>query len=642
VQSRWKEQSRSELERLAYATRLIGLEKELVLHGGGNSSLKTIVTDPLGRRLHVMYVKPSGMDMATMSADEFTALRLEDLEPLLDRDPLTDSQMATATRRAQLDPDAPPASIEAKLHAFLPDRWILHSHADALLALSNRPDGATRLLEILGSDVVLVNYRRPGSKLAHEVGSARRNNPAAKAIVLMNHGLVTYGADPREVYENHIDIVTRCENAASLPPFESVPPSDRERALELAPQLRGRLGGNKVLLLDDSEETCGFVSTGTLLEASQRGPATADHILRTGRIPCVLRDLGDLDSYKDAYRAYAESGERDGLDPFDPEPKVVLAPGVGMFTSADSIERATIARDIYRQTMQIIRRAEGAWDPIDKQHQHHAEYWPLQARKQQPEPGELAGKIAWISGAASGIGHSVTERFLEEGAHVVLTDLDDIDLSGPRVLTLTCDVSDPAQVEASFEQTVLAFGGVDIVVSNAGIARPALIEELSLKDWERSFAVNATSHFLVARAAMRILRAQGLGGSIVFNASKNVLAPGKGFAAYSASKAAEAQFAKVLAIEAAEIGVRVNTLHPDAVFAGTRLWSDSMREERAKAHGVDVAKIEEFYAQRNLLKCAVRPEDVAEAALFFASERSSRTTGAYLTIDGGVKEAFGR
>ena len=280
----------------------------------------------------------------------------------------------------------------------------------------------------------------------------------------------------------------------------------------------------------------------------------------------------------------------------------------------------------------------------------HAEDWPLQTRKRVDASlgEELFGKVAWISGAANGIGLATARRFLRAGAHVVLADIQELEpgsqdlLIHPRVVFTKCDVTDAAQVQASFDETVLAFGGIDIVVSNAGIAKPAMVEELALKDWEQSFAVNATGHFLVARAAMRILRAQALGGSIVFNASKNVLAPGKGFGAYSAAKAAEAQLAKVLALEGADMGVRVNTVHPDAVFTDTRLWSPEMRAERAKAHGVPVEELEDFYSQRNLLKRPVRPEDVAEAILFFASERSSRTTGAFLTVDGGVKSAFPR
>jgi rhamnulose-1-phosphate aldolase/alcohol dehydrogenase len=642
VESRWIDPPKPEIEQLAFASRLIGSEPDLALHGGGNSSLKTIESDHLGRRLHLMFIKPSGADMASMDAGDFTAVRLEDLEPLVDREPLPDEELGRYLRRAQLDPDRAQPSIETLLHAFLPDRWVLHSHADALLAVTNRPDGERRVAEVLGEDVAIVGYRRPGAHLAQEVAEARRENPDVKGVVLMKHGLVTFGGDAKEAYERHIELVSRCERAVPLPALGDAPPSDLAKAAELAPHVRGAIGPGRVLLFDDDAEVRAFLASIALLEATQRGPATGDHIIRAGRVPCVMHDIEDIGLYRQGYDEYAEAGDREGLPKNDAAPRVVLAPGIGMWTAGETIERAAVARDIYRHTMRMIRRTEGDWDPIGKEDAFKAEYWPIQARKLPEEAGELAGKVAWISGAAGGIGLGIAQRFLREGAHVVLTDVDPIKLRGPRVLALDCDVTDEDQVEASFERAVLAFGGVDIVVSNAGIARPAPVEQLELDEWEKSFAVNARGHFLVARAALRVLRAQGLGGSIVFNASKNVLAPGKGFAAYSASKAAETQLAKVLALEAAPMGVRVNVLHPDAVFAGTRLWTPEMRAERARAHNVPLEKLEEFYARRNLLKRPVRPVDVAEAALFFATERSSRTTGACLTVDGGVKEAFPR
>ena len=299
--------------------------------------------------------------------------------------------------------------------------------------------------------------------------------------------------------------------------------------------------------------------------------------------------------------------------------------------------------------MRILRRAGPAWSPIGVEEAFKAEYWPLQHRKRDADPsGELAGRVAWISGAASGIGRAIARRFVDEGVHVLLVDRDGEGVAavaselGVRAVSVECDVTREAQVAESFARMCLAYGGLDIVVSNAGIAPAGSVEELDVEQWRESLDVNATSHFLVAREALRIFRRQGLGGSIVFNGSKNVPAPGAGFAAYSAAKAAETQLARVLALEAAPLGVRVNVLHPDAVFQDTRLWSKEMRAERARAHGVNVADLEKFYAGRNLLKVPVRPEDVAEAALFFASERSSRTTGATLAVDGGVKEAFPR
>lgn len=625
---------------LAYVSRLLGADEDLVLAGGGNTSWKGEETDALGRPARILRVKASGSDMARIGPDGFAALRLDDLLPLQARDDLSDEGMVDFALRAMTDPRQRRPSIEVLLHAFLPDAWVLHSHADALLALCNRRDGDARVRDALGDGVARVPYRRPGFRLAMEVARVRREGAAA--VVLMKHGLVTFGATAREAYESHIAVVTRCERA--LPPAPAPPRAGpaHDRAAAWAPRIRGALGAPRVLRFDGSAEVLDFLRNPEWVEAYLRGPATADHVLRTGRRPCVAHGVEDVARWREEYLRYAESGDREGLPVGDPAPKVVLVPEVGMWAET------ALALDIVRHTMRIVRKAGSAWEPIPPEEQFRAEFWPLEKRKAEGARGQLAGRVAWVSGAASGIGRAIARRFAEEGAHLLLADVDGEGVEavasgiGAAAAAHRCDVTSEADVRESFRRAVLAYGGVDVVVSNAGVASPAPVEELSREEWERSLAVNATSHFLVAKAAMPVLRAQGLGGSIVFTASKNVLAPGKGFAAYSAAKAAEAQLARVLALEAAEIGVRVNTLHPDAVFQGTRLWSDEVRRERARAHGVAVGDLEDFYAKRNLLRRPVRPEDVAEAALFFASDRSSRTTGAFLTIDGGVKEAFPR
>ncbi|MHC4938442.1 MAG: SDR family oxidoreductase [Planctomycetota bacterium] len=573
-------------DELARISRQLGADATLVLAGGGNTSCKAIEPDLLGREREVMHIKPSGADLATIEADEFSTLRLDDLRPLREFDALDDASMMRHAMAALTDPAMKRPSLEVLLHAFLPQRWVLHSHADALLAVCNHPQGERRVRNTLGDDVAVVAYRRPGFELAKMVAET-----GADAIVLMKHGLVTCGETADEAYRRHLEIVKRCRR----PPLELA--GEPDDPFDLLPELRGEFGGG-MLRWDSSPFTAGFLQDPALVAALQRGPATADHLLRVGRAPRIVE------------------GRR-----------FLVAHG------------ATLARA--EENLQIllhtVRMVGPDWEPLNDEQLRHVEEWELQNDKAAAwEPdGELAGKVALVTGAASGIGRAIAERFESEGAQVVRTDVDEGDW-------IVGDIGEEETVDRAIDFAVRSYGGLDIVVSNAGVAKPAPIEELSLEDWEKSFAVNARAHFLVARAAMKILRRQGLGGSIIFNASKNVLAPGKGFAAYSAAKAAEAQLAKVLALEAAEIGVRVNTLHPDAVFAGTRLWSDEVRQERAAAHGVPVEELEEFYAARNLLKVPVRPEDVAEAALFFASERSSRTTGAYLTVDGGVKEAFGR
>jgi NAD(P)-dependent dehydrogenase (short-subunit alcohol dehydrogenase family) len=341
----------------------------------------------------------------------------------------------------------------------------------------------------------------------------------------------------------------------------------------------------------------------------------------------------------------------------DPNPRVILAPGLGMWTAGKDARTARIVHDIYRHTMRIITAAEslGGYETLNDHDAFHAEYWPLELYKLTllPKEKELAGKVAVITGAASGIGRAIAERFAEEGAHVVVTDVDEglasevvrgiIDRNGLRRATVVrLDVSSEEEVERAFENTVLAYGGVDVVVSNAGISSFGSLDVLPTAEWDRSFAVNARGHFLVARAAMRIMKQQGTGGSIVFNASKNVTAPGKDFGAYSVSKAAEAQLCRIVALEGGEFGIRANMLNPDAIFGGSRFWSEEMRAMRAQNYGIEADKLPDYYRNRTLLKTEVTAADVAEAALFLAGPRSAKTTGAMLPVDGGVKEAFPR
>jgi len=426
-------------------------------------------------------------------------------------------------------------------------------------------------------------------------------------------------------------------------------------------KLRGALSHDRsvILELDDSEETLAFVNRDDLARITQIGAATPDHLLYTKRFPVVL-DADDVDAalhrhvarYTDWYRANPSE-----FAMLDPNPRVILVPGLGIFTAGKDARAARIVRDIYRHTMRIIAAAEraGGYETLDDRDAFHAEYWPLELYKLTllPKEKELAGKIALITGAASGIGRAIAERFAAEGAHVVVTDVNErlaaevaasiTDKHGlRRAMALRLDVSNEENVDRAFEQMVRAYGGADIVVSNAGISSFGSLDVLPAAEWDRSFAVNARGHFLVARAAMRIMKQQGTGGSIVFNASKNVTAPGKEFGAYSVSKAAEAQLCRIVALEGGEFGIRANMLNPDAIFGGSRFWSDEMRDMRAQAYGIDASRLPEYYKNRTLLKVEVTADDVAEAALFLAGPRSAKTTGAMLPVDGGVKEAFPR
>jgi NAD(P)-dependent dehydrogenase (short-subunit alcohol dehydrogenase family) len=445
-----------------------------------------------------------------------------------------------------------------------------------------------------------------------------------------------------------------------------------------------------VLRFDDGEDVRELASAPEAPRLAEVGPATPDHTIYSKRLPCYVPLVDPaspaavvdavraaVDRFVRKYTAYFEAhrhgelmrpsagaaapagGSAAAIAPrlTDPYPRVVLLPGLGMFTSGKDARTAGIVADIYHHTAWVMRSASalGPYTSLSAQDAFNVEFWPLELYKLQmaPPEKELARRVALVTGGASGIGRAAARRLAREGAHVVVTDLDGdgarrvaeemaADAGPARPLGLPLDVTSEASVDAAVAATVDAYGGLDIVVSNAGIAHAAAIDRMALADWERSFAVNATGHFLVARAALRVMKAQGLGGSLVFVATKNVMSPGKDFAAYSASKAAEAQLAKVAALEGGPHGIRVNLVNPDAVFRDSGLWSPEIRRERAQAQGIGVEEIEEFYRKRNLLGVSVLPEDVAEAVLFLASDRAAKTTGCTLTVDGGVRDAFPR
>src|SRR5438309_4704904 len=450
------------------------------------------------------------------------------------------------------------------------------------------------------------------------------------------------------------------------------PAARRATALDVAPRLRGRLsrGRRVVMAFDDTPAVTEFVASAEAPVLSQVGPATPDHTIYTRRLPCfvALADARDpaavtaaidraLETFVGDYTAYVDGHRGPGVELTDPLPRVVLVPGLGMFTAGRDARTAGIVNDIYHHTIDVIGNAAGfgRYVSLSARDAFDVEYWPLELYKLTlaPPDKELARRIALVTGGGSGIGRAVAHRLAAEGAHVAVTDVDAASAArvadeigkavGPgRAVGLALDVTREASVREAFEETILRWGGLDVLVSNAGIAHSSPADRMALAAWERSFAVNATGHFLVAREAMRVLIRQGIGGALVFVATKNVMSPGKDFAAYSAAKAAEAQLAKVLALEGAPHGIRSNIVNPDASFQDSGLWSAEIRRERAAAQGIAVEQLEDFYRKRNLLGARILPDDVAQAVLFLASDRSAKTTGCTLTVDGGVKDAFPR
>ncbi|HTY78522.1 MAG TPA: bifunctional rhamnulose-1-phosphate aldolase/short-chain dehydrogenase [Candidatus Bathyarchaeia archaeon] len=687
MNSRWDDAAATNLDRLGllvYASRLIGAETSLVVWGGGNTSIKLAERDHRGRDVRVLRVKGSGSDLKSIEKKHFPGVRMDDVLALLERQDMGDQEMVDYLAHALQEPSSPRPSIETLLHGFLPAEAVIHTHADAIVSLTNNDRAADTLREVYGEEVIALPYRRPGFLISREVAETFARHPRAKALLLEKHGTICWGATVKEAYLSTIDLISRAEEAIAhrakgrarfggvAVPAAS-PEERRMVALAVAPVLRGLVGRDKrvVVGFDDAPDVLEFASSREAAALSSVGPATPDHTIYTKRLPCFApvddpRDPGKVaqaitsavERFVADYTAYFNTGNAGGTAALtDPFPRVVTVAGLGMFTTGKDKRTAGIVSDIYHHTISVLGAATsfGQYVSLSARDAFDVEYWPLELYKlaQAPPEKELARRIALVTGGASGIGRAAALRLAAEGAHVIVADLDAagarkvadevVAAAGSgRALGLGMDVAREASVRAAFEEAVLAYGGVDIVVSNAGIAHSSPVDQMALADWERSFAVNSTGHFLVAREGMRVLKAQGLGGAFVFVATKNVMSPGKDFAAYSAAKAAEAQLAKVLALEGGPHGIRSNIVNPDAVFRDSKLWSEEVRRERARAQGITVEQLEDFYRKRNILAAPILPEDVAEAVLFLASDRSAKTTGCTITVDGGVKDAFPR
>jgi len=667
---------------LLYRSNLLGSDPRITNFGGGNTSAKVEAIDPLsGEPVRVLWVKGSGGDLASMGRGGFATLYQERLLALerLYRGLEHEDEMVVHLAHCifDLNPRAP--SIDTPLHAFVPHAHVDHVHPDAVVALAAARNGQALTAEVYRGEIGWLDWQRPGFDLGLKLRDALRRNPRWRGVVLGGHGLITWADDARGCYANTLETIRRAEEWLAArnkgPAFggvavEALSAGERRlRAARLMPLLRGKTGATlrKVGHFSDAPEVLEFAGSRRLEELARLGTSCPDHFLRTKIRPLVLpadpHELeGSLDlllrDYREEYAAYYARCREAGSPPMrDPDPVVYLVPGVGMVTFAGDKQTARVAAEFYTNAIRVMRGASAvdSYAGLDEREAFRVEYWELEQAKldRLPPPRELQGRVALITGGAGGIGRATAERLLRDGACVVLVDIDAPALADAAAMLaarhgkdvvrhVLADVLDEALVDDAFELAAREFGGVDIVVSNTGIASAAPVEETSLEQWNENMGVLATGYFLVARAAMRLLRRQGLGGSLVFVGSKNAMAPSAGASAYSSAKAAALHLARCLALEGAEAGIRVNVVNPDAVLDGSRIWSGGWRASRAAAYGVKPGELEDYYRKRSLLKRRVSPEDVAEAVHFFASERSSRSTGNVLNVDAGNVSTFPR
>ena len=634
-----------------YTSRLIGREPALVLHGGGNTSVKTRLVDDTGELVDVLCVKGSGWELGDIEPAGLPAVRLATLQALRRLPSLSDEAMVNAQRTRLLDAGAPTPSVETLLHAFLPAKFIDHSHADAILALVDQPDGGRLAREIFGDRLAQVPYVMPGFALAKLAAEVAEANPQAEGLLLLKHGLFTWGSTARESYERHIAAVRHAEQHLAARRTSVAAPAQRASAVDfvdLAPRLRGALAGEReaprryFLHLRTSPAILRAVDDPAVRDWSQRGPITPDHVIRTKQFPLVLDPQQDpgaqVERFRAAYRDYVarQAAARPGrrITPLDPDPRVVLIPGLGLVGVGGSPKAAAIAADLYEHTLAVIADAEavGRYEALPESDIFDMEYWSLeQAKLGAHRPRPLEGRIVYVTGAARGIGAATARAFAGHGAALYL-----VDRSGDELAPLArqlgaaweaLDVRDEQAVARSLDACVARFGGLDGAVSNAGVAPQANIADCPPELLRDSFAVNLFAHQWVASHAHRILRRQGLGGFLLFNASKAAFNPGPEFGPYAVPKAALVALMKQYALEGAGDGVRANAVNADRVRTGL-LAADEV-EQRARARGLAV----DAYFRSNLLGREVLADDVAAAFVHLALAPS--TTGCVLTVDGG-------
>mgnify|MGYP001218781083 CR=1 FL=1 len=687
VLNKWDNQEMAQsngLDSLVYRSNLLGLDRSIVNIGGGNTSTKTIEKDFKGNDIEVMWVKGSGSDLATMKAEHFTGLRMEDIRPLMERDDMTDEEMVEYLSHCMIDSKHPRSSIETLLHAFLPFKHVDHTHPDAIISIACADNGKEIAKEIYGDRFVWVPYIRPGFKLSKMIAEGVQNNPNAELVIMEKHGLVTWGDTSKEAYDKTIEIINEAEayiekqaenkNLFGGTKYTTLPEEQRKEILaEIMPIVRGQVSTDKRMLVsyNDDQNILDFVNSHDAKELSQVGAACPDHLVHTKRVPLyiewdpanenreqLIEKLKEgLNQFKQDYVEYFERNKEEGDVMMETAPRIILIPGLGMLNTGKSWSAANVSEQLYHRAIAVMRGATvlGKFVSLNEEESFKIEYWPLELYKLSlaPPEAEFSRQVAFITGGAGGIGTATIYRLVDEGAHAVIAD---INLEGAqkladeinekygqnRAIAVKMDVTQEEEVRKAIKASVLAYGGLDILVNNAGLASSSPFEDTSLDQWNLNINVLVTGYFLVAREVFKLMKNQEIGGNMVFVGSKNSIYAGKNAAAYSTAKAAEVHLARTIAADGGQYGIRVNSVLPDAVIRGSKIWDSSWKKERASSYGIDTDDLEAHYRKRTILNVNILPEDIAESIAFLASSKAEKTTGCMITVDGGVAAAFTR
>ncbi|HAC64487.1 MAG TPA: bifunctional aldolase/short-chain dehydrogenase [Cyanothece sp. UBA12306] len=631
-----------------YTSRLLGQNTSLVLHGGGNTSVKIREENLVGEVEDILYVKGSGWDLATIEEAGFSPVRMEHLLKLAKLSSLSDSQMVNELKTQMTKANAPSPSVETILHAILPYKYVDHTHADAVVTITNTATGWERMQEIYGDRVVYIPYIMPGFDLARLCGEkfAAEAKKQTIGMVLMNHGIFSFGETAQESYERMIELVSLAEdylqqhNAWEIPTTPVIQPENSlsQTIASLRSEVSKAAGFPVIASLHCNSQTLAFAQRRDIAEISQQGPATPDHVIRTKSVPLLGRDVeGYVQAYQDYFKAHVTQA-KNPKTMLDTAPRVILDPELGMCTIGRNAKAAAIVADIYHHTIDVIQRSTllGGYQALNPQDLFDMEYWELEQAKlaKGGTPPIFSGEIALVTGAASGIGKACVDSLLQRGAAVVGLDINEAiaDLyKRPDFCGIPCDIADENALTNALESAIRTFGGLDMLILNAGIFPPArAIEELATEAWRRVMSINLDANLVLMRECHPFLKLAPNGGRVVIIGSKNVPAPGPGVAAYSASKAALNQLTRVAALEWGKDNIRLNSVHPNGVF-DTGIWSEEVLQARADHYGLTI----EEYKTNNVLKVEVTSQDVAEIVAHLCSDLFAKTTAAQIPIDGG-------